>query len=116
MNQRSAASFYLLFFCSGAAGLGHQMIWVRLFAAGLGHEVPAILAVGTAVLGGMAAGAWGLGERIRASRSPLRWYGWLELLAGIWAAATGFFVPSLNELTLSLSGPAPSEALRWAVA
>ncbi len=28
----------LLFFFSGAAGLGYQMVWVRMFAAGLGHE------------------------------------------------------------------------------
>src|SRR5205085_1441475 len=35
----------VLFFFSGAAGLGYQMAWIRMFSTGLGHEMPAALAI-----------------------------------------------------------------------
>src|SRR5258705_13927199 len=50
--------FSLLFFFSGAAGLGYQLIWSKLFAIGAGHEVPAVLAVICAFMAGMGPGAW----------------------------------------------------------
>jgi hypothetical protein len=34
---------HLLFYC--LAGLGYEMVWTRLFAVGLGHEMPNVLAV-----------------------------------------------------------------------
>src|SRR5262249_4717697 len=45
-RQRKPVSlFYALFFFSGCAGLGYQMIWSKMFATGLGHEMPAALAI-----------------------------------------------------------------------
>jgi len=58
LQRPRAGFFYLLFFFSGAAGLGYQLIWSKLFAAGLGHEVPAVLAVICAFMAGMALGSW----------------------------------------------------------
>ena len=69
MNLGARSGLLVLFFSSGAAGLGYQMVWVRMFAAGLGHETPAVLAVAGAFLGGVAVGAWFLDRRI--SRSAL---------------------------------------------
>ena len=31
--------FYALFFFSGSAGLGYQMVWSKMLATGLGHEM-----------------------------------------------------------------------------
>ena len=84
MRRTGAFVLYLLFFCSGAAGLGYQMVWVRMFTAGLGHETPAVLAVAGAFLGGMAVGAWFLDRRISRSAHPARWYGGLELCLHFW--------------------------------
>src|SRR5438876_995671 len=52
--------FYALFFFSGSAGLGYQMVWSRMIAIGLGQEMPAVLAVIAAFMGGMALGACAL--------------------------------------------------------
>src|SRR5262245_22524574 len=89
---------FLLFFLSGAAGLGSQMVWIRMFAAGLGHEAPALLAVTSAFLGGMATGAWGLDRRISQSRQAAKWYGGLEWLIGVWVLLSALFIPAVNRL------------------
>src|SRR5258706_13133072 len=51
------SSLYLLFFLYGAAALGYQLIWSKIFAVGLGHEMASVLAVVCAFLGGMSVGA-----------------------------------------------------------
>jgi spermidine synthase len=104
-----------LFFLSGAAGLGCQMVWMRMFAAGLGHEVPALLGVTSAFLGGMAVGAWFLDRRTSRSRRPAKWYGGLELLIGLWVMLSALFIPAVNRLALEVTGPAPSSLLQWLV-
>ena len=34
--------FYLLFFLSGVAGLGYEILWTRMLSAGMGHEIVAL--------------------------------------------------------------------------
>ena len=36
---------------------GYEIVWTRLFAVGLGHEIPAVLAVVAAFFSGLALGA-----------------------------------------------------------
>ena len=110
-----ALSVYPLFFLSGAAGLGYQMVWIRMFAAGLGHETPAMLAVASAFLGGLAIGAWVLDRRISRSLNPARWYGSLEVLIGVTGALSALTIPMVNHLALTLSGPSPSPFQQWLV-
>src|SRR4051812_20185520 len=74
-----------LFFLTGATALGFQLVWARMLANSLGHEMRAVLAVVSTFLGGMAIGAWWLGERIRRSPYPGRWYAGLQAFVGIWA-------------------------------
>src|SRR5437870_4306359 len=93
-----------LFFASGASALGLQMVWTKMFAAGLGHEVPALLAVVSAFLGGMALGAWTLDRRISADPDPRRWFARLQLVIGSWAAFVTLFIPWLNEFAVRLIG------------
>ncbi|HYV29501.1 MAG TPA: spermidine synthase, partial [Candidatus Binatia bacterium] len=106
--RRPSGLLSLLFFFSGTAALGCQMVWVRMFAAGLGHEVQAMVAVAGAFLGGMAVGAWCLDGPISRSVRPGRWYGALQLATGGWAAFSAVFLPPVNHLALALLGPAPS--------
>ncbi|MEY2410707.1 MAG: spermidine synthase, partial [Verrucomicrobiota bacterium] len=101
----------LLFGLSGAAALGLQQIWTRMFATGLGHEVPALLAVITAFLGGMALGAWMLDRRIAASPEPHRWFQRLQVVIALWTVAGTCLIPQVNQLAIAWIGPEAS-ALR----
>jgi spermidine synthase len=107
---------YLLFCFSGTAALGYQLVWAKMFAAGLGHEMPAALAVVAAFMGGMAAGSWLLDRRISRSPVPARWYVALELVIGGWAVVSVFVIPKANEVVLRWTGVTPSFIRQWLVA
>lgn len=118
--RRSGRSFrpawlYALFFLSGAAALGYQMIWTRMFTAGLGHEVPSVISVAAAFLGGMALGAWRLDRAISRSAQPGRWYASLELIIGGWSALAAALIPSVNQFALQLIGTSASPVRHWTV-
>lgn len=98
----------LLFFISGAPALMAQLTWVRVFAAGLGHEIPALLGVVSAFFAGLAAGAWLLDGVIARSSRPAMWYGGLECFCAIWMAAGAFVIPFANDLALSWTGVDPN--------
>lgn len=106
---------HALFFCSGMAGLGYQIVWSRMFAAGLGHEMPSVLAVIGAVMGGMAVGALLGGSRILASAAPGAWYAGLELLIGAWGFATSLLIPEANDVAQQWIGTSPSAFRHWGV-
>src|ERR1051325_2646006 len=114
--RRQPALLYLLFFFSGSAGLGYQMVWSKMFATGLGHELPAVLAVLGAFMGGMALGAWRLDRLLARSRSPGGWYGCLEILIGIWGLLTTLLIPLANQVALPLIGLEPSPLRHWLIA
>lgn len=106
-----------LVFLSGVAGLGYEMTWIRLFSAGLGHEVPAMVAVLAAFLGGMALGAAAVDRRSPALDVALaaRWFARVELLIGAWGALSAWLIPAANRAALDLLGPAPALAWHWSV-
>src|SRR6266568_2523900 len=110
------AVLYLLFFFSGSAGLGYQMVWSKMFATGLGHEMPAVLAVLCAFMGGMALGAWWLDGFIARSRAPGCWYGILEILVGAWGFLSAALIPVANQAALPLIGLEPSPLRHWLIA
>lgn len=111
-----ACALHGLFFFSGCAALGFQLVWSRMLAAGLGHEMPAVLAVVAAIFGGIALGAWGSGRLLGGGRRPGRLYGLLELLIGSWGIATVVVVPFCNEVALRWIGLNPSPIRHWMVA
>jgi spermidine synthase len=104
-----------IFFFSGLAGLGYQVAWAKAFSAGIGYEFPAMLAVVTSFMAGMALGAscfpW-LPSRIK---DDPRCYGWIELAIALWGATSAFAIPALNAVILHLLGPAPSPMFHWGV-
>ncbi len=109
-------ALYILLLFSGFAGLGYEIVWTRLFAVGLGHEIPAVLAVVAAFFSGLALGAWSLDRRVSTSRIPGHWYASLELLIGIWAVVLVFLIPPGNFLAARLMGVSPAPLRHWAVA
>lgn len=116
MSAPAAVLLYGVFFLSGAAGLGYEIAWTRMWAQGLGHEVPAMLAVIAAFFGGLAVGARLLDGRISRSARPDRWYAGLEVVLGLWALATIRLIPWGNDLVVELTGVLPSSARHWLVA
>src|SRR5437016_4884859 len=92
------------------------MTWSRMFATGLGHEMPSVLAVVAALFGGMAAGSW-LSERFLArSARPGQWYGSLELLIGLGGLGSGVLIPVANHAALALTGLDPPALRQWCIA
>jgi spermidine synthase len=109
-------SLYVLIFLSGFAGLGYEMVWTRMLAAGLGHEINAVLAVIGAFFSGLALGAYALDGIVSRSPVPGRWYGILEIIIGSWSLVLIILIPWTNNLAASLIGIEPSAFKHWTVA
>jgi spermidine synthase len=87
-----------------------------MLGAGLGHEMPGVLAVLGALFSGMALGTLA-GERLgRESLRPARCYGSLELIIGAWGLLSALLVAWINSAAPQLIGPEPAPARQWLVA
>jgi spermidine synthase len=82
-----------------------------MFAATLGHEFPAVIAVVSAFMAGMGLGAF-VFQRFRPG---LNWYARLEIAIGLWAVATLFLIPAGNALARRLVGIDAPIILHWTV-
>lgn len=98
---------------SGFAGLGYEMVWTKMLAVALGHEIVAVLAVIAAFFTGLAIGAYTLDGRIRASAVPGRWYVVLEIIIGAWALALIALIPWFNDTMPMIIGEQPSMFRQW---
>ncbi|MEL7450017.1 MAG: fused MFS/spermidine synthase [Pseudomonadota bacterium] len=110
------ALFYAVMMASGFAGLGYEMVWTRMLAVSLGHEIVAVLAVLAAFFVGLALGAIALSRRVAQSRTPHRWYAALELGIAVWAVALVWLLPAFNAAVPRLMGAEPGPVLHWGVA
>jgi len=109
-------ALHFLFFLSGAAALGYQLVWTRLFATGLGHEYPALLAIVAAFMIGMALGAIWIDRVVPRDRRAGYWLAGLEFVIGGWALIAASIIPWANDWALTLIGLAPSASRHWLVA
>ena len=89
--KRPSLSFLLasiLFFCSGALGLGYELIWIRKAALVVGASQIALSTVLTSFFLGMGLGCYVVGRYSRKrKRSPLFIYGLFEIGIGLFALA-----------------------------
>ena len=91
-----------LFLLSGAAGLVYQVVWMRQLSLVFGvtsHAVSTVLAV---FMGGLAIGSWLFGRAGDDTRSPLRFYGWLELGIALFGFQSILLLDGLRELYVEL--------------
>ncbi|MDY6849957.1 MAG: spermidine synthase [Thermodesulfobacteriota bacterium] len=107
---------YVLFFFSGVAGLGYEILWTRMLSVGLGHEIVGMLGVVSAFFSGIALGAWFFDRPVSLSRTPARWYAGFELAIGLWALALVFLIPGTTPTVSSLIGLEPSSLRHWGFA
>ncbi len=115
-NRFSPTLSYIVFCLSGVAGLGYQIVWLRSFSIGLGHEAPGMLAVIAAFFVGLALGAWGLDRAVSRSRAPGAWYAWLEVLIGAWAIGSVWLIPWVNGMLPGWIGVEPTAMRHWLIA
>jgi len=101
---------------SGFAGLGYEIVWARMLAVALGHEIVAVLGVVSALFAGLALGSLLLGRRIARSPRPAAWYAGLELAIGLWALCLIPLAPRAGDLVAALV-PVDADGLRqWSIA
>src|SRR5881628_1144871 len=79
----------VLFFLSGISGLIYQVVWMRILTRILGCTIYASSTVLASFMAGLAIGSFFAGRFVDRSRSPVRWYGILEI--GI--AISGIVLP-----------------------
>ncbi|HPQ38943.1 MAG TPA: fused MFS/spermidine synthase [bacterium] len=91
MKNKLVAFVFIAFTVSGATGLVYEVIWQRQLALIFGTTLPATTAVLTAFMGGLALGSWLFGKIADRMTHPVRMYGVLEILIGIYC----FFMPML---------------------
>lgn len=105
----------LIFGTSGACGLAYQIVWSRMFAFGLGHEWPSVLAIIAAFFGGLAVGSWSLDKSVSCSRNPGRWYAILEISIGVWALSSIYIIPTVTQSGVLWIGLEPSPLRQWTI-
>src|SRR5262245_46069015 len=101
---------------SGFAGLGYEIIWTRMLAVSLGHEIVAVLGVISALFAGLALGGLVPGRRIAAGARPGLGYAVLELAIGTWALALIPLFPLAGDLVPTLVPIDAAPARQWFVA
>ena len=86
--------FLLLFFGSGATALVYEVIWSKYLAQMLGSTVQAQTVVLAVFMGGLALGNHIFGRKADRYRTPVRVYGILEFVIGLYA----FTFPNIYSL------------------
>ena len=91
---------FLCFFLSGAAGLMYEIIWTRFFSLTFGATTYSITTVLTAFMAGLAFGSLFFGRIADRIRRRLMFYGWIELLIGLYALIFPFLFGLSSRLYL----------------
>jgi spermidine synthase len=107
-SRRRAHWIHLIVLGTGFSGLAYEIVWTRMLAVSLGHEIIAVLAVLAAFFAGLALGAFTLSNALRRTQFPHRWYALLEVLIGLWGIALVRIIPVFNQLIPRWIGEEPS--------
>jgi spermidine synthase len=87
---------FALFFASGLTGLIYQVVWSRLLTLVVGVSIFAVTAVICTYMAGLALGSYVIGRVGERLGDPLRVYGVLEGVIGIYAALTPWIFGAIN--------------------
>jgi spermidine synthase len=102
------ARLYILFFCSGAAGLIYQIVWVREFGNVFGntvHSAALVIAVFMCGLGigSYLAGRWADRRYATAPDALLRAYAYVEAAIAVLGVLVAVILPRLGNLSAAIS-------------
>jgi len=91
----------VVFFLSGVAGLGYEVVWGRWLHSVFGASAWALAAILSAFMAGLALGSYSAGRLVRRLKmDPLAAYGLVELAIGAWALA----FPWLLDVAIEIQG------------
>src|SRR6266850_2480715 len=108
LSSACRVMIYVLFLCSGAAGLIYQVVWVRAFANVFGNTiysaslVIAVFMLGLGV-GSYVVGAWADRRYAARPESLLHAYGSFELAVGALGLAISALLPRLGDMSALIS-------------
>jgi spermidine synthase len=91
-------------FCSGAAALVYQTVWLREFRLIFGASTFATAAVLAIFMGGLGAGSAILGRRADEREAPLAFYGMLEIGVALSAALSPLLLILIRKFYIALGG------------
>ncbi|MEE8574880.1 MAG: fused MFS/spermidine synthase, partial [Thermodesulfobacteriota bacterium] len=95
---------YLLFLGSGTTGLIYQVLWTRLLTLTFGVTTLAISTVLTCFFGGLALGSFLGGRWVDKRGEGFKWYGYAEIVIGLYALFFLFFLEINNFLYVRIAG------------
>lgn len=88
----SFAKLALVYFLSGGCGLIYQTVWIRFFSKLFGSTILSMSVVVAVFFGGLAIGSRYFGRIADRSANPIRLYGILEILVGLYALAFPYII------------------------
>lgn len=101
-GARALPGLVWLLFASGASALVYQVLWLRLLSLVFGVTVYAASALLASFMAGLAAGS-SIGGRVAdRTRSPLRWFGAVEIGIGLLALLTHPLLDAATPLYVTL--------------
>src|SRR5215216_6357435 len=110
----------LVFLLSGASGLIYQVLWQRLLGLVFGVSAYATATVLAAFMAGLALGGLLAGRAADRVRSPLLWYGVVEILVGVTGLLTPLAFGALQDVYpafyRAVGGSALAPVVRFGVA
>jgi spermidine synthase len=105
----------LLFLLSGATGLVYEVTWFRLLFLKLGGTGLSVATVTATFMLGLGLGAWLFGTRLALRMQPVRLYGLLEAIIGLYALVAPSLVTLAGHVdALVLGGEAEGAGARLA--
>ena len=97
----------LLFFFSGFSGLIYQVLWSRQFKLLLGSSIVSVSIIVAAFMFGLLLGSWWIGRNLEKKRikNELRYYGYLEVLIGLFGLILLLVLPHTKFLFSFFGAP-----------
>jgi spermidine synthase len=88
----------IAFFISGACALVYEVIWTRLLGLVMGNTVFAVSTTLAAFMAGLALGSFFVGRAADKLERPGRFYGFLEVLIGLYCLGLPLFIGAADPL------------------
>ncbi|MGB0882474.1 MAG: fused MFS/spermidine synthase [Vicingaceae bacterium] len=97
----------LLFFISGFSGLIYQILWSRQFKLLLGSSIVSVSIIVAMFMLGLLIGSWWIGKRLEKNlvKNELKYYGYLELVIGLFGLLLYFILPHTKFLFSIFGAP-----------
>jgi spermidine synthase len=118
-RKRTQLEIGLLFVASGASGLMLEVVWSRMLGWLLGATTWSVMTILVVFMGGLGLGGIVWGRRASRSARPLRLFGWMEVVIGLYSLAVPLLFEGLGRafvLASQVVGDSPGATMAVRVA